>query len=104
MRFFLRDRARGEGGVDPAGHRAQLGGHMNELPESDLTFLRGLVKASRQKPHRVDWVDRDGSERATVLSPAEAVQLNKIAHGLKVSKAEVLRRAAHIPAKPGAGA
>lgn len=72
---------------------------MNDLPESDLTFLRDLVKASRQKPHSVDWVDRDGTERTTVLSPAEAVQLNKIAHGLKISKAEVLRQAAHIPVK-----
>lgn len=72
---------------------------MNDLPESDLTFLRDLVKASRQKPHSVDWTDRDGTERTTVLSPAEAVQLNKIAHGLKISKAEVLRQAAHIPVK-----
>jgi len=34
-----------------------------------------------------------------VLSPAEAVQLNKIAHGLKISKSEAMRQAAHIPIK-----
>ena len=72
---------------------------MNDLPESELTFLRDLVKASRQKPHSVAWVDRDGTERMTVLSPAEAVQLNKIAHGLKISKSEAMRQAAHIPVK-----
>lgn len=72
---------------------------MNNLSEGELEFLRGLVKGSRQKPHRVDWTDRDGSERSTVLSPAEATQLNQIAHGLKISKAEVLRQAAHIPVK-----
>lgn len=72
---------------------------MNDLPESELNFLRDLVKASRQKPHSVAWVDRDGTERTTVLSPAEAVQLNKIAHGLKISKSEAMRQAAHIPVK-----
>lgn len=72
---------------------------MNNLPETELTFLRDLVKASRQKPHHVEWVDRDGTERVTVLSPADAVQLNKIAHGLKISKTEAMRQAAHIPVK-----
>ncbi len=72
---------------------------MNDLPEAELTFLTDLVKASRQKPHRVDWLDRDGAERLTVLSPADAVRLNKIAHGLKISKAEVMRQAAHVPVK-----
>lgn len=72
---------------------------MINLPEDELTFLRDLVKASRQKPHRVDWVDRDGTERTTVLAPAEAARLNQLAHGLKISKVEVLRQAAHIPVK-----
>ncbi len=72
---------------------------MNNLPEAELTFLSDLVKASRQKPHRVDWVDRDGTERSTVLTPAEAVRLNKIAHGLKISKSEAMHQAAHIPVK-----
>jgi hypothetical protein len=72
---------------------------MINLPEDDLTFLRDLVKTSRQKPHRVDWVDRDGTERSTLLSPVEAARLNQLAHGLKVSKSEALRQAAHIPVK-----
>lgn len=72
---------------------------MINLPEDELTFLRDLVKASRQKPHRVDWVDRDGTERTTVLTPAEAARLNQLAHGLKISKVEALRQAAYIPVK-----
>ncbi|MDF3056342.1 MAG: hypothetical protein K0R17_557 [Rariglobus sp.] len=72
---------------------------MINLPEDELTFLTDLVKTSRQKPHRVDWVDRDGTERSTLLSPADASRLNKLAHGLKISKAETLRQAAHIPVK-----
>ena len=72
-----------------------------ETPVDDETFLGGLVKASRQKPHHVAWVDRDGTERHTVLSPAEVVRLNTIAGGLRISKTEALRRAAHVPvAKP----
>jgi hypothetical protein len=72
---------------------------MLTLPEDELTFLTDLVKTSRQKPHHVDWVDRDGTERVTVLTPAEAVRVNKVAHGLKISKGEVLRQAAHVPVK-----
>jgi len=72
---------------------------MINLPEDELTFLRDLVKTSRQKPHRIDWVDRDGTERTTVLTPAEAARLNQLAHGLKISKVEALRQAAHIPVK-----
>ena len=72
---------------------------MITLPEDELTFLRDLVKTSRQKPHRVDGVDRDGTERSTVLSPAEAARLNQLAHGQKISKGELLRQAAHIPVK-----
>ncbi|MCS6245047.1 MAG: hypothetical protein H2172_14495 [Opitutus sp.] len=72
---------------------------MLTLPEDELTFLTDLVKTSRQKPHHVEWVDRDGTERVTVLTPAEAVRVNKVAHGLKISKGEVLRQAAHVPVK-----
>jgi hypothetical protein len=72
---------------------------MQNLPEAELTFLTALVKTARQKPHHVEWVDRDGTERVTVLSPAEAAQLNQLAHSLKISKAETLRQAAHIPVK-----
>ena len=72
---------------------------MTNLPEGELTFLCDLVKTARQKPHRVDWVDRDGTARSSVLSPADAARLNKLAHGLKISKGETLRQAAHIPVK-----
>jgi hypothetical protein len=72
---------------------------MLTLPEDELTFLTDLVKTSRQKPHHVAWVDRDGTDRMTVLTPAEAVRVNKAAHSLKISKSEVLRQAAHVPVK-----
>lgn len=65
--------------------------------EDEAAFLRELVKASRQKIHAVKWVDRDGTPRQTVLTGAEAAKLNGIAHRDKISQAEVLRRAAHIP-------
>lgn len=68
-----------------------------DLPADDLTFLRDLVKSSRQKTHHVKWVDRDGSARITVLNQAEVIRLNTLASGLGVAKDEVLRRAAHIP-------
>jgi hypothetical protein len=61
------------------------------------TFLRDLVKASRQRPHLVNWVDRDGVARHTALTPAEAARVATIAARERVSKSEVLRRAAHIP-------
>lgn len=75
----------------------QLVPHM-DLPEEAQTFLRDLVKASRQKPHLVKWVDRDGSERHTALTQPEALRLNTLAHRLGLSKSELLRQAAHIPA------
>jgi hypothetical protein len=68
-----------------------------DLPTDESVFLRELVKVSRQKPHHVAWVDRDGTARQTALGQAEVVRLNTIASRLKVSKAEVLRRAAHVP-------
>lgn len=68
-----------------------------ELSDDEQTFLRDLVKTSRQKPHHVTWVDRDGSDRLTVLTQTEVVRLNALAQRLGVAKAEVLRRAAHIP-------
>lgn len=66
-------------------------------PDDEQAFLRDLVKASRQKIHAVKWVDRDGSDRQTTLTQAEAVRLNTIASRLGTSKSELLRRAAHIP-------
>ncbi|MBW8780914.1 MAG: hypothetical protein JF599_03365 [Verrucomicrobia bacterium] len=59
--------------------------------------MKELVKATRQRPHVVSWADRDGTNRSTTLTAAEAVRLNQLAHRLKVSKAEALRQAAHIP-------
>lgn len=68
-----------------------------ELPEDEQSFLRELVKESRQKLHHVAWVDRDGTSRLTPLTQAEVVRLNAIASRLGTSKSETLRRAAHIP-------
>lgn len=68
------------------------------VSEDDLQFLRELVKASRQRIHHITWVDRDGTKRLTALNAAEATRLNAVAGALKVSTAEVLRQAAHIPA------
>jgi hypothetical protein len=73
------------------------------LPEEEQGFLRDLVKASRQKSHHVNWVDRDGTHRLTTLTQAEAIRLNTIASRLGTSKNEVLRQAAHIPNKKAAG-
>jgi hypothetical protein len=67
------------------------------VAEEDQAFLRDLVKTARQKHHRVQWLDRDGSERHTVLSPAEVTRLNGLAQKLGTSKSDLLRRAAHIP-------
>jgi hypothetical protein len=72
-----------------------------DLPEDELAFLRDLVKVARQRTHAVAWVDRDGSRRQTLLTPADAARLAKLAQRKGVSSAEVLRQAAHIPvAKP----
>lgn len=68
-----------------------------DLPEDEQAFLRDLVKASRQKMHSVQWIDRDGTARHTALTQAEVVRLNTIASRLGTSKSEVLRQAAHIP-------
>ena len=68
-----------------------------DTPADEQTFLSDLVKASRQKHHHVAWVDRDGTERQTVLNQAEVARLNTIASRMGVSKGEVLRRAAHVP-------
>jgi hypothetical protein len=72
------------------------------LPEADQDFLRALVKTSRQRPHQVRWTDRDGSDRVTTLSPADASRLNALAHQLHVSPGAVLRQAAELPAAPRA--
>jgi len=74
----------------------------NEIDEA--TFLRDLVKASRQKIHQVKWVDRDGTDRVTRLSVPEQARLNTIAHDRKISMAEVMRQAAHVPVAPKSAA
>jgi len=66
-------------------------------PDEEQAFLRDLVKVSRQRIHVVPWVDRDGSERQTTLTPAEATRLNAIARRLGISNVELMRQAAHIP-------
>lgn len=71
-----------------------------DLPEDELTFLRDLVKASRQRTQMVAWVDRDGSKRQTALTGAEARRLNVLAQRGGVSTAEMLRQAAFIPVVP----
>ncbi len=70
------------------------------LPAPDQQFLRDLVKVSRQRPIFVRWVDRDGSDRVTPLSPADAARLDALARQLRTSREDVLRRAAHLPAAP----
>ena len=68
-----------------------------EFPEAEQSFLRDLVKTSRQKIHLVKWTDRDGTDRQTTLTLAEATRLNVIADRLGISKPELMRQAAHIP-------
>ena len=74
-----------------------------KLPEAEHEFLRDLVKTSRQRPHHVRWKDRDGSERITSLSEADAARLNTLARQLGTSKEAVLLEAAHLPALKRAG-
>jgi hypothetical protein len=80
-----------------------LGGTADEmcvmnLPEAEQDFLRDLVKASRQRPRYVRWVDRDGSERITTLSEADGLRLHALARQLGVAADALLRQAAHLPA------
>src|SRR6266567_2192984 len=67
------------------------------LADDQSAFLRDLVKASRQKCYPVQWIDRDGTERTTMLTAAERARLNAIAGKLGISNREALRQAAHIP-------
>ncbi|MDB6126429.1 MAG: hypothetical protein JWM35_325 [Verrucomicrobia bacterium] len=72
-----------------------------DLPEDDQTFLREVVKSSRQRIHHVQWTDRDGTPRVTALNQTEIVRVNTLAGKLGISKVELLRQAAHLPvAKP----
>lgn len=69
-----------------------------DFPDDEKAFLRELVKTARQKQHHVTWTDRDGTARVTTFTQAEAVRLNQLAHHAGISKSELLRQAAHIPA------
>ena len=77
---------------------------MIPFPEDEEIFLRDLVKASRQKIHHVKWTDRDGTPRLTVFNAADAARLNGIAHRRRIGQVELMRQAAHIPAKRAAPA
>ena len=69
------------------------------LSDADQDFLRDLVKTARQRPHHVRWTDRDGVERVTTLSPADAARLNTLAHEQHLTKDALLRQATFLPAK-----
>jgi hypothetical protein len=85
--------------IDVAGRVAQSARCMNNPPLDDATFLKDLVKTSRQRAAFVNWVDRDGSARVTVLTGAESARLEKISREHRISKSDVLRQAAHVPVK-----
>lgn len=68
-----------------------------DLPEDQMTFLRDLVKISRQRTYAVAWTDRDGTARQTTLSQPDNARVTALAQRLGISKPELLRRAAHIP-------
>ncbi|MCF7687696.1 MAG: hypothetical protein K9M98_11055 [Cephaloticoccus sp.] len=71
-----------------------------QLPKNEQDFLRDLVKASRQRPNPVSWVDRDGTARITALLPAEMSRLDRLARQVGLSKSAVLEQASFLPAKP----
>lgn len=69
----------------------------------DESFLKDLVKGSRQRVHQIKWADRDGTPRLTVLNAADNVRVCELARRMKLSPAEVMRQASFIPvAKPAA--
>ena len=68
-----------------------------KLPDDDVSFLRDLVKATRQRGNAVAWVDRDGTRRQTALTDSESGRLNALARAEGVPAAELLRRTAFIP-------
>jgi hypothetical protein len=72
------------------------------LPGTEQDFLRDLVKTARQRPQQVLWTDRDGTERITTLSLADASRLNALARQLGVGREALLRDAAHLPARRAA--
>ena len=69
-----------------------------DLPTDDETFLRSLIKSSRQHTVHLKWADRDGSARLTALTPAEATRVNRLARAADLSAEAFLRSAAHLSA------
>ena len=68
-------------------------------PLDDETFVRALVKSSRQRVVHLRWTDRDGTARLTALTSAEATRLQGLARARGQANAEALLRAtAHQPA------
>ncbi len=63
-------------------------------------FLRGLVKASRQRTVHLRWTDRDGSARLTAVTSAEATRINALARARGLTAETLLRETAHQPAAP----
>ena len=63
----------------------------------DPTFLRGLVKSSRQRTVHLRWIDRDGTARLTPLTTAEATRVNALARARGLSAEALLRDIAHQP-------
>ena len=68
-------------------------------PDDD-TFVRALVKSSRQRTIHLRWTDRDGTSRLTALTAAEASRLNSLARSRGLSAEALLRDIAHQPAAP----
>ncbi len=71
---------------------------MDTLSDDEQNFLKDLVKAARQRTTQIKWTDRDGTSKTSMLTQIEAAQLTTIARQLKVSQAEVLRKACYMPA------
>jgi hypothetical protein len=74
---------------------------MSSLPSlssDDETFLRALVKTSRQRTIHVKWTDRDGTTRLTTLLPAEATRVNTLARAARISSEALLCAASCLPA------
>lgn len=69
----------------------------------DETFLRGLVKSSRQRTIHLKWIDRDGAARVTTLTAAEAARVNTLARARGISAEALMRETAHLPAAAKSG-
>lgn len=69
----------------------------DSLPPDDETFLRALVKSSRQRTVHLKWIDRDGTARLTALTTAEATRVHALARASHVSAEALLRDTAHRP-------